>query len=117
MTKFDNYAKEIVSKEIGGSIQKWYRWRVFVNDEDSILDGIEYIEYHLDPSMPQSYRIVAERHTNFALDFNSWGSFVMEMTIRFINGKEEKLNYKLNPDNPFPADEVNPRGHISIAGH
>ncbi len=101
---FNNYAKKIGSREVGkGLEQNFYRWKIFMDASDNELENIDTVEYELHPSIPNSYRPVADRNSKFALKFNSWESFVVRITVVFKNGTTETFLHHLNSDNPFPA--------------
>ena len=102
---FNNYAKKIGSRQVGNSEQDFYRWKIFADASDSELDNIDYIEYELHPSIPNSYRPIADRNSKFALKFNSWGEFTVRMTVVFKNGTKNNFVHHLNTENPFPPGQ------------
>lgn len=103
---FNNYAKKIGDREVGkGLKQEFYKWKIFVDASNNELENIDSVEYELHPSIPNSYRPVANRNSKFALIFNSWGGFVVRMTVIFKNGTTETFLHHLNSDNPFPAGQ------------
>lgn len=99
---FDNYAKKIDSREIRGATYDWYKWRVFVNAPDDVLDNIEYVEYLLHPTFPRPNRRINYRPSKFALELEGWGSFGMSITIRFKDGTEKEYSYYLDLSKPWP---------------
>jgi hypothetical protein len=101
---FNNYAKKIESREVGGKTQDFFRWLIFVDASDDELEKIDSVEYELHPSITNPYRPVADRSSKFALKFNSWGSFGVRMTIVFKDGTKKQDRYQLNENKPFPDD-------------
>ena len=89
---FNNYAKKIGRKENSD----WYQWKVFVDEEDDVLDQIKNVQYLLHPTFPNPLRLTDDRASKFALESSGWGSFIMYITVRFKKGNEEETQYFLD---------------------
>lgn len=99
---FNNYAKKIGSREIRGVNYGWYRWRIFADAPDDVLDNIEYIDYLLHPTFPLPNRRIKYRQSKFALELEGWGSFSMHITVVFKDDKVEDYDYFLDLGKPWP---------------
>jgi len=102
---FDNYAKKIGSREIRGKTYDWYKWRVFVVAHDDVLNDIEYVEYLLHPTFPRPNRRTNIKANKFKLELEGWGSFNINITVRFKNGTEKEYNYFLDLTKPWKESE------------
>ena len=45
----------------------WYDWGVFVNEPQTVLERIEWVEYTLHPTFPDPIRKTSDRGGRFAL--------------------------------------------------
>lgn len=101
---FNNYAKKLPRRLIRGTKQNWYRWRVFVNEPDEILNEIEYVDYLLHPSFPGPNRRVGQERKNskFYLESEGYAGFDMYITVKFKDGTEEETEYFLDINKPWP---------------
>lgn len=100
--KFKNFAREIYSK----GEAKRFQWKVFVNEDESVLDTIESITYLLHPTFPDPLRIIKNRESNFALESSGWGEFDIQITIKFKNGEETKQTYPLKLNKEWPEERL-----------
>lgn len=96
--RFNNYAKKVGRK---GNYD-WYQWMVFVDEDNAVLDKIEYVSYVLHPTFPNPIRIVRDRKSKFALESSGWGSFKMFITVGFKDGNEEEVQYLLDLSKKWP---------------
>jgi len=96
-----NYAKRIGQR----GRHEWYRWRVFLEGDDGTLNEIEEVEYHLHPTFPNPVRTVKDRESGFALESSGWGSFMMDIIVRFKDGTERQMNHYLNLKEPWPEQD------------
>ena len=102
--KFNNYAKNVGKR----GRYDWYKWKVFVDEEDEILDKIDYVEYLLHKTFPNPRRIRKDRKTKFALESEGWGGFYIIITIFLKNGEKKEQRYYLSIDTidkHWPEDE------------
>lgn len=74
----------------------WYTWRVWVDEDPTILDQIESVEYLLHPTFLRPRRISKDRVHNFELVSAGWGQFWIEVTIVFKDFHEEQISYWLD---------------------
>ena len=99
--KFNNYSKSTEKRDD----REWYHWRVFVDENDSVLDSIDYVTYYLHPSFPVPVQTVFDRRSKFALDALGWGSFNISMTIFFKDGSEAAEKYLLDIHKNWPEEK------------
>jgi len=97
--RFNNYAKKIGKK--GDS--DWYQWRVFVDEEDKVLNRIEHVQYLLHRTFANPLRISDDRKTKFALESSGWGNFTIYITVRFKDGTEIDEEYFLDLKKEWPT--------------
>lgn len=100
MINFDNYAKKV-----GGKIveKDWYEWKVFVDENDEVLNKIDHVEYLLHPTFPNPRRVVFDRSTKFELRSSGWGQFYIQITVYFKDGSlEEQQPYFLDFAKSWP---------------
>lgn len=101
--KFDNYARLIDS---GGDMDQ-YQWKVFVDEDDSILDTISSVTYLLHPTFINPLRIIEDRKDKFELTSIGWGEFDIQITIKFKEGVETKQKYHLNLSKDWLDERLN----------
>lgn len=97
MIRIDNMAREVEKR---GSYD-WYEWKVFVEADDATLAKIKEVEYLLHSTFPDRRRIMKNRTEKFTLTGSGWGSFNILVTIRFVNGKEERTTHFLDLRKPW----------------
>lgn len=95
---FDNYAKKVGRR----GDHDWYQWRVFVDENDNVLNKIEHVQYLLHRTFPNPLRISDDRKSKFALESSGWGSFTVYITVRFKDGTEEEERYFLDLSKEWP---------------
>ena len=94
---FNNYAEPVEKK---GEYQ-YFRWQVFVDESDHILDQIASVEYLLHPTFPKSYQVRNDRTSKFTLNTAGWGEFDIATTVNFKDGHKEKAKYHLDLGKPW----------------
>jgi hypothetical protein len=99
--KFNNYSKSTEKRDD----REWYHWKVYVDENDSILDKIDYVTYYLHPSFPVPVQTIFDRRSKFALEALGWGSFDMSMTIFFKDGSEVAEKYYLDIYKIWPEEK------------
>lgn len=97
--RFNNYAKKVGEK----GDHNWYQWRVFVDEEDKVLNRIEHVQYLLHQTFPNPLRISDDRKSKFALESSGWGSFTIYITVRFKDGTETDEEYFLDLKKEWPT--------------
>jgi hypothetical protein len=97
--KFDNYARSM------GAIQNrtFYKWRVFLDEPQSVLDTIADVQYLLHPTFPEPTQVRSDPTNKFALETSGWGEFTIIITVRYKDGSEEKISYHLDLSKKWPA--------------
>jgi hypothetical protein len=103
-TKFNNFARKIGKKNFGESELKWYKWRVFVDEDDSILKKIKFINYILDPTYRDPNRRSFDILSKFALEDEGQSSFTIFGTIHYKNDVNEDFEYYLDIAKSWPKD-------------
>lgn len=96
--KFSNYAEKVEER----GRYDWYNWKVFVDEEDEILDKIDYVEYLLHQTFPNRRRVIKDRESKFALESSGWGQFYIVITIGFKDGNKTEQRYFLSFDKSWP---------------
>jgi transcription initiation factor IIF auxiliary subunit len=92
MVKFDNFAQFIEKRHD----RPYYKWKVFVDEPDRVLDQIEQVEYTLHPTFPQPHQILKNRADKFALEKAGWGEFTLLINVKFRDGRTETVAYWLD---------------------
>lgn len=101
--QFNNFARKIGEQEIRkGVILDNYKWRVFIDEPDKVLDKIEYVEYLLHYTFSPPHRRINDRKSKFALDEEGYGSFVIDIKVKFKNGTEGSYTYFLDLSKQWP---------------
>jgi hypothetical protein len=72
-----------------------WKWSVWIDGDGEQLDQIDRVEYVLHPTFPQPVRTVSDRHTNFRLDSQGWGEFMVHAKAVTKNGETLPLNHWL----------------------
>ena len=96
--RFNNYAKKVGRR----GDYDWYRWRVFVDEDDKVLNRIKHVQYLLHRTFANPLRISDDKKSKFALESSGWGSFTMYVTVRFNDGTEEEEQYFLDLRKEWP---------------
>lgn len=101
---FKNYTKKIGTKEIRGSTYNWYKWRVFVDEDDDILQNIDYVEYQLHHTFVAPNRRVGKerRPSKFYLEGEGYGSFNINIIVGYEDGKIEEYQHFLDVSEKWP---------------
>ncbi len=99
LVKFDNYAK----REIRDG--RWFKWLVFVNEPDKVLEKIDHVEYLLHPTFPNPRRYVDDREHKFGLEDFGTGPFHILITILFKDGKKQEQRYWVSLHEKWPEEK------------
>lgn len=99
--KFNNYARD--AGEING--RKYYEWRVFVNEPDSVLQSVKEVQYVLHPTFPQPFQVSKDAARQFELVTSGWGQFTILITVVYQDGSREKSSYYLDLSKGWPAGQ------------
>ncbi len=105
---FDHYVIKFKSKEIRGTDYDWYKFRIFVNEPNNILQNIDYVEYQLHPTFPAPNRRVSgeRRLSKFYLEFEGFAGFDMNIIVRLKDGHDEDYSYTISLDKQWPLEEL-----------
>jgi transcription initiation factor IIF auxiliary subunit len=89
--KLNNYAEEMQ----GSDETPYFRWVVFVDEEQGTLDRIKEVEYTLHPTFPRPVQVRSDPRDKFALRTAGWGEFNVLARVRFKDGTTDYLAYPL----------------------
>jgi len=95
---FNNYARNLA--------EKWYMWKVFVDEDDTILDKIESVLYLLPQAFANPARVVYDRESKFALKSSSSQGFTIFITISTKEGVKQKARYNVDLGKEWPSTEI-----------
>jgi transcription initiation factor IIF auxiliary subunit len=90
--KFDNTARYVGKR----SDRDWYEWKVFVDEDDDVLQKIEKVEYLLHRTFPNPLRRGTNRENHFALKSSGWGYFNILITVFFTDGSRLETSHLLD---------------------
>jgi hypothetical protein len=80
-----------------------YQWRVFIDEPPAVLNTIQEVQYLLHPTFPEPFQVRRNPADRFALETTGWGSFEIDVTIRYRSGKVDKKRYTLDLGKSWPA--------------
>ncbi len=79
------------ARDLDQGERQYYRLRIFLEgEEDTDLDCVARVVYHLHPTFPSPTRVVNERETNFELRTVAWGQFSLTADV-YLRGETEPL--------------------------
>lgn len=99
--RFNNYAKPDKKK---GKLD-YFRWKVFVDEDEQTLDEIGSVEYLLHPTFPKPHQVRANKESKFALETSGWGGFYIWITVTFKDGRKENYKYLLDLSKSWPENQ------------
>lgn len=89
----------ITTDNLATEVRKgWWKWTVFVQGPDDVLDNIQCVEYTLHPTFPNPVREVCSRGTGphaFALATSGWGTFQIRIRLFLRDGRVQELTHNL----------------------
>lgn len=91
--KFNNDAKSLPNISRGD--YTWYEWTIYMDEDDTKLDSVDKVEYHLHPSFPDPIQVVTNRDTKFAFSARGWGTFRIDIVIYLKDGSEAHAHHSL----------------------
>jgi len=74
----------------------WWKWAVWVDGSERILDSIEYVEWTLHPTFPDPIRKVTNRLQKFRIETGGWGVFQIRAVARTKDGNSIRLRHQLS---------------------
>lgn len=82
-----------------------WNWSVWLEGEDHELDQIKAVEYILHPTFRNPHRIVTDRNSNFRLDSNGWGEFMIHAKITTVHETTFNMDHwlRLSEEGEEPA--------------
>lgn len=96
--KFNNYSRRIADQY---SRATW-QWRLFVDAPPSVLRTISKVDYVLHPTFPEPFQTSTDRDHQFEVNGSGWGSFNVLITVRYTDGRQEKVSYFLDLNKSWP---------------
>jgi transcription initiation factor IIF auxiliary subunit len=75
--------------------EDWWKWAVWIEGSDALLDLIDYVEWTLHPTFPNPIRKIRDRASKFRLDTAGWGVFKIAARVQFKDGEQTKLQHSL----------------------
>ena len=75
--------------------EDWWRWAVWVEARDEVLDLIDFVEWTLHPTFPNPIRKIHDRASKFRLETGGWGVFQIVARVQMKNGQQTKLRHQL----------------------
>ena len=77
----------------------WWKWRIFVKGEESVLRQIECVEYTLHPTFVNPVRRICTKGNQpgkgFMLEAGGWGTFTVGVMVSFRSGEVRYLKHTL----------------------
>ncbi len=102
--EFNNYSK--LSK-IGNNGRKWFNWCLYIDENQDVINQIDFVKYFLHPTFPNPERIVSTKENKFALFSGGWGTFTIKIEVILTDGKVIKSEYYLNlSEEDWPTTEI-----------
>jgi transcription initiation factor IIF auxiliary subunit len=103
MIKINNYAEKIETRNVQGRVYNWYRWMIFIDETEEVLDTIDAVDYLLHQTFSNPQVNVTDRSKKFAFETQGWGTFRVYITVYFKSGEVEETEYVLNfLSKPYP---------------
>jgi transcription initiation factor IIF auxiliary subunit len=75
--------------------EDWWRWAVWVEAPDEVLDLVDFVEWTLHPTFPDPIRKSHDRAHKFRIETGGWGVFQIIARVQTKDGKQTKLHYHL----------------------
>jgi len=97
--KFNNWTKP-TGKEYDG--REYYKWRIFVDEDKTILNCINEVQYMLHPTFQNPLQIRRNPGDKFAVEMSGWGVFLIDITVKLNNGEALNTNYTLDFKKSWP---------------
>ncbi|MEJ2628022.1 MAG: hypothetical protein P8078_05665 [bacterium] len=72
-----------------------WKWTIFIAEEESILNQIEYVEYTLHPTFPNPQQRIYEPNTNFSYTAIGWDTFTIRGKVFYKNNRFEEFEHTL----------------------
>lgn len=95
--------EDVYSKQADATVD-WYAWEIQIDNDENLLQKIDYVQYRLHETFANPIQIVRSRGDKFTLRGRAWGTFPIEITIHFIDGTSD--------DGVYPLSFKNRRLHL-----
>ncbi len=96
--RFNNYAKK--TRTLYG--KTYYKWRVFVDEPDQVLNTIAEVQYLLDPTFPEPLQVRTNPNDKFAVEATGWGQFLIQISIKYTDQSTVRTDYYLDFTKGWP---------------
>jgi hypothetical protein len=96
--RFNNYAQAISTL----SGRTYYKWRVFMDEPDQVLNRIEEVQYLLHPTFPEPFQVRTNPNDKFAVEASGWGQFLIQITIKYKDQSTVRTGYFLDLTKGWP---------------
>jgi transcription initiation factor IIF auxiliary subunit len=73
----------------------WWKWAVWVEGTDDVLDQVNFVEWMLHPTFPNPVRNVRNREEKFRIDTGGWGVFPIRANVYLKDGNLVRLQHEL----------------------
>lgn len=95
------------SKEAYGEGKTWYEFKVWLDVEDSLLNLVEAVTYHLHPTFHRPVREVSNRDTRFLMSEEFYGGFILRAAVK-VRGQAEPVEKEISisPRETVPESAV-----------
>ena len=100
MVRFNNYAKPLEK----GSGYEYFKWKVFVDESDEVLNQIKEVDYTLHPTFPEPRQCRDKREEKFSLESVGWGEFTMVIAVEYRDHLVETVPYRLDLSRQWPNE-------------
>ena len=77
-----------------------YNLKIYLEGGKDLLKKVDKVKYKLHESFYKPIRISERRDKKFRINIWTWGMFNIEVTIYFLDGSNEDLNYYLDYELP-----------------
>ena len=101
MVRVSNYAKFLERR----GERPHYKWRVFIDEAQPVLDRIKEVIYTLHPTFPQPSQKRDDPKDGFALETAGWGEFTLLIDVKYQDGEAEEIPYLLDLKKDWPEAE------------
>ena len=75
--------------------EDWWHWSVELDGSPEELERVDCVVYTLHHTFRKPVRRVSTRETNFRLESEGWGEFMIYATVVLKDGSEEQLEHWL----------------------
>src|SRR5215216_5304556 len=96
---FNNYSRHVRTTQD----YEIFAWCVFLEGDRNLINSIRMVEYVLHPTFPNPVREISDRTHCFVLQSEAWGTFDIDISVFFENGRIEQTDYRVKlEENDWP---------------